>query len=81
MNNDEERLLTIAEAAARLNVSIGTMRWRRHLGLPPHPIKLGRNLRYPESELDELIDSLREVGEKHRQARRSTPARSTYHCA
>ena len=78
MNNDEERLLTIAEAAARLNVSVGTMRWRRHLGLPPHPIKLGRNLRYPESELDALIDSLREAAEKHRTgARRSTSAGST----
>jgi predicted DNA-binding transcriptional regulator AlpA len=50
--NRDLRLLTITEVAERLSISVGTMRWRRHLGLPPHPIKVGRNLRYPETEVD-----------------------------
>jgi predicted DNA-binding transcriptional regulator AlpA len=61
-----ERLLTITEVAERLNVPVGTMRWRRHLGLPPHPIKVGRNLRYPEGEVDACIEALFEIERKRR---------------
>jgi predicted DNA-binding transcriptional regulator AlpA len=61
-----ERLLTITEVAERLNVPVGTMRWRRHLGLPPHAIKVGRNLRYPEAEVDACIEALFEIERKRR---------------
>ena len=61
-----ERLLTITEVAERLNVPVGTMRWRRHLGLPPHAIKIGRNLRYPEAEVDACIEALFEIERKRR---------------
>lgn len=64
--NQNERLLTITELAERLNVSVATMRWRRDLGLPPHPIKVGRNLRYPESEVDAYIKGLVEEERKRR---------------
>jgi predicted DNA-binding transcriptional regulator AlpA len=73
-------LLTIAEVADRLNVPIGTMRWRRHLGLPPHPIKVGRNLRYPETEVDAYLEALCAAEEKLRSdklAGRRRPARRT----
>jgi excisionase family DNA binding protein len=64
-----ERLLTISEVAERLNVSVGTMRWRRHLGLPPHPVKVGRNLRYPETAIDAYLDALVEAEKKRRDLR------------
>jgi excisionase family DNA binding protein len=67
--NRNERLLTIAEVAERLNVSVGTMRWRRHLRLPPHPIKVGRNLRYPESEVDAYVEALVEEESERRRDR------------
>jgi excisionase family DNA binding protein len=70
--NRDVRLLTITEVAERLSISVGTMRWRRHLGLPPHPIKVGRNLRYPETEVDAYVEALREA-EKKRRAERETP--------
>jgi excisionase family DNA binding protein len=70
--NRDLRLLTITEVAERLSISVGTMRWRRHLGLPPHPIKVGRNLRYPETEVDAYIEALCEA-EKKRRAERETP--------
>ena len=70
--NRDVRLLTITEVAERLSISVGTMRWRRHLGLPPHPIKVGRNLRYPETEVDAYIEALREA-ERKRRAKRETP--------
>ena len=69
--NRDLRLLTITEVAERLTISVGTMRWRRHLGLPPHPIKVGRNLRYPETEVA-YIEALCEA-EKKRRAERETP--------
>jgi excisionase family DNA binding protein len=70
--NRDLRLLTITEVAERLSISVGTMRWRRHLGLPPHPIKVGRNLRYPETEVDTYIEALCEA-EKNRRAEREAP--------
>ena len=70
--NRDVRLLTITEVAERLSISVGTMRWRRHLGLPPHPIKVGRNLRYPETEVDGYIEAQCEA-EKNRRAEPETP--------
>jgi predicted DNA-binding transcriptional regulator AlpA len=77
--NHTERLLTIAEVAERLNVSVATMRWRRHLGLPPHPIKVGRVLRYPESDVDAYIGSLVEEERKRRRDRLAARSRAVRH--
>ena len=51
--------LTVAEAAAYLNVSVNTLNhWRKpHVDSGPPWIKNGKVLRYPRRELDAWLES------------------------
>lgn len=46
-----ERLLTIAEAAAIVRAPIATLRYWRHLGTGPRSFRLGRRVLYRHDEL------------------------------
>lgn len=48
-------LLTSMELAERLSISRAVLyRWKRD-GLIPQPIKIGRDLRWPDTVVDEII--------------------------
>ncbi len=47
----EERLWTPEELAQRYGVALGTLKNWRSLGIGPRAIKVGRNARYPQSEV------------------------------
>lgn len=51
-----ERLLTVKETASALGCSVATV-WRRVAdGTLNQPVKLGGTTRWPQSEIEELID-------------------------
>jgi len=50
--NTLERLITLTEVARRLNVSLGTARKVR---TQLRPVRIGKAIRYPESELAAFI--------------------------
>lgn len=52
-----ERLLTTEELAEYLNLPIGTLYRFNYIGSGPRPIKVGRHLRYRESDIDRWLDS------------------------
>jgi excisionase family DNA binding protein len=52
-NND--RLLTITEAADMLRTPVATLRYWRHLGTGPRSFKIGRAVRYQLTDLDAWI--------------------------
>ena len=43
---DNDRLLTITEAAELLRVPVATLRWWRHKGIGPRSFKMGRHVMY-----------------------------------
>jgi predicted DNA-binding transcriptional regulator AlpA len=49
--DDQDRLLTIAEAAALVRVPIATSRYWRHLGCGPHSFRVGRRVMYRHSDV------------------------------
>jgi predicted DNA-binding transcriptional regulator AlpA len=49
--DDQDRLLTIAEAAALMRAPVATLRYWRHLGTGPHSFRLGRRVMYRHSDL------------------------------
>jgi predicted DNA-binding transcriptional regulator AlpA len=49
--DDQDRLLTIAEAAALTRAPVATLRYWRHLGTGPHSFRLGRRVMYRHSDL------------------------------
>jgi len=52
------KLLTPTEAAARLRVSVGTLaQWRHHKRYSLRYLKIGRAVRYLESEVKAFITS------------------------
>ena len=55
MNDPQSRALTEREVAARLGLSVATLRtWRmRHTG--PRFVRLGRAVRYLENDIDEYV--------------------------
>ena len=56
---DNDRLLTITEAAEMLRVPVATLRWWRHKGIGPRSFKMGRHVVYQRSDLDAWIDARR----------------------
>ena len=72
--HDDDQLLTIAEAAAHLRTPIDTLRYWRHLGTGPDSFKIGRHVRYWQSDLDTWIEDQRRRGGY---AIRSAPELST----
>ena len=54
--DDQDRLLTITEVADLLRKPVATLRWRRHVGIGPHSFKIGRDVRYPVSDVRAWID-------------------------
>lgn len=56
-SHDDDQLLTIAEAAAYLRTPVPTLRYWRHLGVGPASFKIGRHVRYWQSELDAWIEA------------------------
>ena len=54
---DPEALLTEGEAAARLRVSLDTVRRWRHLGTGPIFRKLGRSVRYRPADIADFVAS------------------------
>lgn len=58
MNND--KLLTCAQVAARLNLTLAAVRQRAHRGTLPGKVRLGpRTVRWRESEINSMIDGVR----------------------
>lgn len=55
MKNDD-RLLTITEAADLLRKPVATLRWWRHTNTGPRSFKIGRDVRYRLSEVHAWID-------------------------
>jgi excisionase family DNA binding protein len=53
-----DRLLTISEVAAYLNVPVGTMYQWRHRGVGPVGLRVGRHVRYRMRDLDRWLDNL-----------------------
>lgn len=49
--DDQDRLLTIAEAAALMRAPVATLRYWRHLGTGPHSFRVGRRVMYRHSDL------------------------------
>jgi len=54
--NDQDRMLTITEAADLLRKPVATLRWWRHTNTGPRSFKIGRDVRYLQSELHAWID-------------------------
>jgi predicted DNA-binding transcriptional regulator AlpA len=54
--NDQDRLLTITEVADLLRKPVATLRWWRHVGIGPYSFKIGRDVRYRESDVRAWID-------------------------
>jgi excisionase family DNA binding protein len=53
--NDE--LLTVQQLAELLKVPVGTVyRWR-HLGVGPRGIRVGRHVRYRQSDVEAFLDA------------------------
>ncbi|MFT4008825.1 MAG: hypothetical protein QM655_02165 [Nocardioidaceae bacterium] len=53
----EDPLLFIEEVAKICRMSVDSLRWRRHLGQPPHGFRLGRRVVYRTSRVKEWINS------------------------
>jgi predicted DNA-binding transcriptional regulator AlpA len=54
--HSEDQLLLIEEVATITRMSIATLRWRRHCGLPPNGFKLGRRVVYRRRDIRAWID-------------------------
>ena len=55
IDNCTERLLTVAEVAAWLNVSEGTIRYWRHIHRGPPSLTVGFAVRYRRAEVEEWL--------------------------
>ena len=53
--------LTELEAAARLGLKVATLRAWRHQGRGPAYVRLGRAIRYLPTDIDEFLQSNRQV--------------------
>jgi predicted DNA-binding transcriptional regulator AlpA len=51
-----EELVTLREAARRLNTSEATLRWWRHMGQGPQSFRAGRRVMYRATDLERWID-------------------------
>ena len=56
---DQDRLLTVTEAAELLRVPVATLRWWRHKDAGPRSFKLGRHVLYQLSDLDAWVAAQR----------------------
>lgn len=61
-NRVEDRLLTVADVAEYLGLSVGTVYNKVSRGEIPH-VKLGRAVRFRRSEIDRWIDAQSRVAE------------------
>jgi predicted DNA-binding transcriptional regulator AlpA len=52
---DDEKYLTDGEVAAKLHISLNTIKSWRHRGTGPRYVKLNRLVRYPVSAVEEFI--------------------------
>jgi len=48
-------LLTLPEAAARLQTPVATLRYWRHLGTGPDSFRLGRRVTYRQADVDRWV--------------------------
>lgn len=55
-----ETLMSGAELATRLGVSVETVRWWRKQGTGPRAVKVGRRVFYSEHDVRQWIDKYRE---------------------
>ena len=55
--NNSDRLLTVTEAAAFLNISVKTLRRWRWAGKPPRFVKIGYAVRYDPADLSAFIEA------------------------
>ena len=53
-----EELVTLSEAARRLNTSEATLRWWRHGGLGPQSFRAGRRVMYRAADLERWVEDL-----------------------
>ena len=51
------KLLTEKEAAAKLGWKVSNLQQRRHRGLPPPYVKIGRSVRYREEDIEAYINA------------------------
>jgi excisionase family DNA binding protein len=61
--------LTESEAAARLGLKVATLRAWRNQGRGPAYLRLGRAIRYLTTDIDEFLQSNRQVPNVTRQTR------------
>lgn len=62
------KLLTPKDLAEKLQISIKTLRrWRYEKKVGPAWIKLGTQVRYPESEVEKYLESLEKITPKGRE--------------
>ncbi|MBE7189878.1 helix-turn-helix domain-containing protein [Jatrophihabitans endophyticus] len=54
---NDQKLLTIAEAAEILRAPVATLRYWRHLGTGPHSFRLGRRVLYRYDDLVTWINT------------------------
>jgi hypothetical protein len=57
-NNPLQELLTERDVARLLKVSVGTIRRRRLLRQPPHPVRIGGSVRYTPNSIAALLADL-----------------------
>jgi predicted DNA-binding transcriptional regulator AlpA len=57
---DEDKLLTINEAAEFLRTPVATLRWWRSKGIGPRSFKIGRRVFYWLSDLTAWLDEQRQ---------------------
>ena len=61
-----DEFLTTDDVAALLRTSASTVRWWRHAGRGPRGFKVGRRVLYARVDVDEFIDTQRELDPEYR---------------
>jgi predicted DNA-binding transcriptional regulator AlpA len=67
-NNPLQELLTERDVARLLKVSVGTIRRRRLLRQPPHPVRIGGSVRYTANSIAALLAELQTGTQEPRRA-------------
>lgn len=61
-DHHHDRLLSITELAELLGVSVATVRWWLHQGTAPDYFKIGRRVKFRESDVERWLEARRRSG-------------------
>lgn len=73
-SNVDSELLTLAEISSYTRVPIGTLQWRRKLGMPPRTFKLGGRIVARRSDIDAWIRDSAEQDRSYSRSSEGEPA-------